>query len=64
MRGPLSLGGPRVTAPPSCKGLPLKQAEQHGPAWAPPTYVLTRTRAMVPVEDGGRKRGEGVLLLL
>ena len=28
----------------------------------PPTYVLTHTHAMVLVEDGGRMRGEGVLL--
>ena len=30
--------------------------------WTPPTYVLTRTRAIVPVDDGGRKRRQVSLL--
>ena len=32
--------------------------------WNPPTYVLTRTRAMAPVDDGGRKRRQVSLLWL
>ena len=31
--------------------------------WTPPMYVLTRTHAMVPVEDGGRKRRQVLLSL-